>query len=66
MGLLVKVKLKTLMAGPKGTFARGSVVQLPAADADHLVLSGQADYAERTEVRGEDVVQAPERARRRK
>lgn len=36
------VKLVGLMAGPKGVFQPGSILELTDAEADHLVRTGQA------------------------
>jgi hypothetical protein len=38
----MKVKLKTLMAGPEGVFRPGSVIDLQTDDADSLVAAGYA------------------------
>lgn len=38
----MKVRLKTLMAGPAGTHHAGSVVDLPAGQAGELVRAGYA------------------------
>jgi hypothetical protein len=43
----MKVRLKTLMAGPEGVFQPGSVVDLDAEQAEALVSSGYAERLER-------------------
>jgi len=42
----MKVKLKTLMAGPEGVFAPGSVVELDVDQAKALVSGGYAEFLE--------------------
>jgi hypothetical protein len=42
----MKVRLKTLMAGPDGVFGPGSVIDLDSDQAEALVTAG---YAERLE-----------------
>jgi hypothetical protein len=38
----MKVRMKTLMAGPEGTFAAGQVADLPEAQAQALIEGGYA------------------------
>jgi len=40
----MKVRLKTLMAGPDGIFQAGSVIDRPSEEAEALIAAG---YAER-------------------
>lgn len=37
----MKVKLKTLMAGPRGIYQRGSIIETDKGTAQHLVETGQ-------------------------
>jgi hypothetical protein len=43
----MKVRLKTLMAGPEGVFPPGSVIDLDASEADALIAAGYAERLER-------------------
>ena len=43
----MKVKLKTLMAGPEGVFQSGSVIDLDIDEADSLIAAGYAEPLER-------------------
>jgi hypothetical protein len=43
----MKVRLKTLMAGPDGVFGPGSVVDLDIDQAEALVTAGYAERLER-------------------
>ncbi len=43
----MKVKLKTLMAGPEGVFQPGSVIDLAMDEADSLVAAGYAELVDR-------------------
>lgn len=42
----MRVRLKTLMAGPAGSFQPGTIVDLPSDQADELVRSSQAERVE--------------------
>jgi hypothetical protein len=42
----MKVKLKTLMAGPEGVFQPGSVIDLDMDEADSLIFVGYAEPIE--------------------
>jgi hypothetical protein len=39
----MKVRLKTLMAGPEGVFHSGSVIDLPKEEAEALISKGYAE-----------------------
>jgi hypothetical protein len=52
----MKVRLKTLMAGPEGVFGPGSVIDLDTDQAEALVSAG---YAERLERRVETAALEP-------
>jgi hypothetical protein len=43
----MKVKLKTLMAGPEGVFQPGSVIDIDMDEADSLVAAGYAEPVDR-------------------
>jgi hypothetical protein len=43
----MRVRLKTLMAGPQGVFQPGSVIDLRADEAEALVSAGYAEPLER-------------------
>jgi hypothetical protein len=43
----MKVRLKTLMAGPEGVFVPGSVVDLDIDEAETLVSAGYAEPLDR-------------------
>ena len=43
----MKVRMRTLMAGPQGVFPPGSIVELDADDAEVLVSAGYAERLER-------------------
>ena len=43
----MKVRLKTLMAGPEGVFQPGSVVDLESDHAEALISGGYAERMER-------------------
>jgi len=47
----MKIRLKTIMAGPQGTAGPGDVIDLPEAAALVLLKSGQASLAPRERVR---------------
>lgn len=64
---MVKVKLKTLRAGPGGVDPAGSVVECSAKEAEQLVNGGYAEYADKQADTGQATVKAaivapPERA----
>lgn len=46
-----KVRLGRDMAGPKGIFRAGSVVEISETEAKHLIGSGQAKLVEAPEAR---------------
>ena len=39
----MKIRLKSMMAGPQGSFAPGTLVELPEAQAQDLVARGYAE-----------------------
>lgn len=44
----MKVRMKTLMCGPNGTYHPGGVVELPDETAQMLIAEGYADLVETT------------------
>jgi len=45
-----KVKLNQIMAGPKGSFPLGSIVELSDSEADYLISTHQAVVIEKVKV----------------
>ena len=43
----MKVRLKTVMAGPEGVFQPGSVIDLETDEAEALIAKGRAERLER-------------------
>jgi len=41
---MIKIKMRTNMAGPKGTVSAGSIVSLPDGEAYLLINSGCAEF----------------------
>ncbi len=46
-GIAMRVRLKTLMAGPQGVFQPGSIIDPPAEEAEALISAGYAERLER-------------------
>jgi protein-S-isoprenylcysteine O-methyltransferase Ste14 len=44
----MKVRLKTLMAGPEGVFLPGSVIEVPPEEANALIAGGFAEQVEQS------------------
>ena len=57
----MKIKMKTMMAGPKGTFGPGSIIDVSEEEGANLVAGGYAEAVPDSPKPAPEVEEKPER-----